>query len=63
MIESESQIIGICLVKVTLNLREIEIFIIYSVTKSNPWTYKIKDLKGEEVIGIFLKKYLLFSIL
>ena len=27
-----------------------EIFIIDSVLKTNPWTYKIKDLNGEKII-------------
>ena len=36
-----------------------EIFIIYSVLKTNPWTYKIKDLNGEKVIGSFYEKELL----
>ena len=30
-----------------------EIFIIESVFKTNPWTYKIKDLKLEKIIGSF----------
>ena len=30
-----------------------EIFIIDSVLKSNPWTYKIKYLNGEKTIGSF----------
>ena len=33
-----------------------EIFIINSVLKTNPWTYKIKDLNGEKIIGIFDEK-------
>ena len=28
-----------------------KIFIIDSVLKTNPWTYKIKDLNGEKIIG------------
>ena len=40
-----------------------EIFIIDSVLKTNPWTYKIKDLNGEKVIGSFYEKELLRSIL
>ena len=40
-----------------------EIFIIYSVLKTNPWTYKIKDLNGEKIIGNFYEKELLQSIL
>ena len=27
-----------------------EIFVIDSVLKTNPWTYKIKDLNGEKII-------------
>ena len=29
-----------------------EIFIINSVLKTNPWTYKLKDLNGEKIIFI-----------
>ena len=40
-----------------------KIFIIDSVLKTNPWTYKIKDLNGEKIIGSFYEKELLRSIL
>ena len=40
-----------------------EIFIIKSVWRTNPWTYKIKDLNREKSIGSFYEKELLFSIL
>ena len=30
-----------------------EIFIIDSVLKTNPWTYKLKDLNGEKVIRFY----------
>ena len=33
-----------------------EIFISNSVLKYNPWTYKIKNLKGEKMIGSFYEK-------
>ena len=33
-----------------------EIFIIDNVLKTNPWTYKIKELIGEKVIWIFYEK-------
>ena len=33
-----------------------EIFIIDSVLKNNPWTYKIKDLNREKIIGGFYEK-------
>ena len=38
-----------------------EIFIIDSVLKTNPWTSKIKDLIGEEIIGSLYEKELLLS--
>ena len=38
-----------------------EIFIIDSVLKTNPWTYKIKDLNVEEIIDSFYEKELLLS--
>ena len=38
-----------------------EIFIIDSVLKTNPWTYKIKDLNREIIIGSFYEKELLWS--
>ena len=37
------------------------IFIINSILKTNPWTYKIKDLNGEKTIGSFYEKELLWS--
>ena len=40
-----------------------EMFIIDSVLKTNHWTYKIKDLNREKVIGSFYEKELLRSIL
>ena len=40
-----------------------EIFIIDSVLKTNPRTYKIKDLNGIKAIGSFYEKKLLLSIL
>ena len=33
-----------------------EIFIINSILKINPWTYKLKDLNGEKIIGSFYEK-------
>ena len=38
-----------------------EIFIIDSLFKTNPWTYKIKDLNGKKIIGSLYEKELLFS--
>ena len=40
-----------------------EIFVIDSVFKSSPWTYKIKDISGEKIIGSFFEKELLLNIL
>ena len=39
-----------------------EIFIIDSVLKTNAWTYKLKDLNEEKIIGTFYEKELLQSI-
>ena len=33
-----------------------EIFIISEVLISNPYTYKIRDLQGEEIVGTFMNK-------
>ena len=38
-----------------------DIFIIEFVLKTNPWTYKIKYLNGEKIIGSFYAKELLSS--
>ena len=38
-----------------------EIFAIDSMLKTNPWTYKIKDLNGAKIIGSFYEKELLVS--
>ena len=38
-----------------------EIFVIYSVLKTNPWTYKIISLNGENIIGSFYEKELSLS--
>ena len=38
-----------------------EIFAINSVLKTNPWMYRIKDSKGEKIIGCFYEKELLLS--
>ena len=40
-----------------------EIFIIDFVLKTNPWTYKIKDLDGEKIRRSFYENELLRSIL
>ena len=54
--ESESISIRIFLAEVTLNVLSREIFIIDSVSKANLWTYKIKDLNWEKIIGSFYVK-------
>ena len=38
-----------------------EMFITDSVLETNPWTYKMKDLNGEKIIGGFYEKELLLS--
>ena len=38
-----------------------EIFINGFVFKTNPWTYEIKDINGEKIIGNFYEKYLLLN--
>ena len=38
-----------------------DIFIVNSALKINPWTYKIKDLNGEKIIGRMYEKELLLS--
>ena len=38
-----------------------EIFIIDSVLETTPWTYKIKNLDREKIIGRFFEKELLLS--
>ena len=38
-----------------------EIFVIDSVLRINPWTYKIKDIKREKIIGGCQGKELLLS--
>ena len=55
MIKWELRVIKIFLVKVVLKICT-EIFIIDSVLKANPLTYKIKDLNGEKIIGSFDEK-------
>ena len=38
-----------------------KIFANDSVLKTNPWTYKVKDLNREKILGSFYEKELLFS--
>ena len=40
-----------------------EIFIIDSALKTKSWTFKIKDLNGEIILGSFYEKELLRNIL
>ena len=63
MTESELRSIKIFLVKLTLNIGQEKYFSIDSVLKTNPWTYKIKDLNGEKIKGIFYEKEFMLSIL
>ena len=38
-------------------------FIINSALKTNRWTYKLKDLNGDTIIGSFYEEELLLSVL
>ena len=38
-----------------------EIFIINCLLKTNPWTYKVKDLNGEKIIKSFYENELFLS--
>ena len=38
-----------------------EIFVTDFVLETNPWTYKIKDLNGEKIIGRFCQRKVLLS--
>ena len=38
-----------------------EIFVIDSALKINPWTYKMKDLNGEKIIGSFYDFFYYFN--
>ena len=38
-----------------------EIFIINCLLKTNPWTYKVKDLNGEKIIESFYENELFLS--
>ena len=60
MIESERRSRRISLAKFTPNT---ETFVVNFALNMNPWTYGIKDLNGETIIGNFCEKELLLSIL
>ena len=62
MIELELQSISIFLVKVILKIGQ-EKYLLSVVLKTNHWTYIIKDVKKEKIIGSFYEKELLLSIL
>ena len=40
-----------------------EVFLIDSVMKNNPWTFKIKDSNGKNIIRNFYEKELLWKVL
>ena len=64
MIESELLRIRVFLVTVTLKTGQEKLllkFIIGSVVKTNPWTYEIKYLNGEKIVGRFYEKDLLLN--
>ena len=58
MIESELLSTRILLVKVTLKIGQDKYFL---SIKTNPWTYKLKGLNGEKIIGSFYGKEFLLS--
>ena len=60
MIESELLRMRIFLVNVAKK-SEVEVVIVNTVLKTDPWTYKIKDLNRENTIGSFYEKELLLS--
>ena len=45
----------------TENWSNKKIFVIDSVLKTKPWTYKVKDLNRETIIGSFYEKELLLN--
>ena len=49
------------LVKITPKIAQKKIFLIHSVLKTSPWTYKIKDGNIETIIRRFYEKELLLS--
>ena len=62
MIESELLSTRPFLVKIALKIGQEEyLFIFDSALKTNPWTYRIKDLNREKIIGSFYEEELLLS--
>ena len=41
---------------VLLSIRIFLVMVILKIGQFTPWTYEIKDLKGEKIIGSFYKK-------
>ena len=56
MTETELRSIRIILVKATLKIGQEKYLLSILFLKTNPWTYKIKDLNGEKIKGIFYEK-------
>ena len=63
MTETELRSIRIILVKATLKIGQEKCLLSILFLKTNPWTYKIKDLNGEKIKGIFYEKEFMLSIL
>ena len=63
MTETELRSIRIILVKATLKICQEKYLLSILFLKTNPWTYKIKDLNGEKIKGIFYEKEFMLSIL
>ena len=58
MVKSELRSIKI---NIRLHWKLVKRNIVDFVLKTNSWTYKIKDLTGEKIIGTFYEKELLLS--
>ena len=63
MTETELRSVRIILVKATLKIGQEKYLLSILFLKTNPWTYKIKDLNGEKIKGIFYEKEFMLSIL
>ena len=63
MTETELRSIRIILVKATVKIGQEKYLLSILFLKTNSWTYKIKDLNGEKIKGIFYEKEFMLSIL
>ena len=59
MIKSGLLSITIFLTRITLKVGQVKYLLLilcFFVTAVNPWTYEIKDYKGEKKLGVFMEK-------